>query len=198
MMEQNKREEPTPITMVISEVAKLDRLREYEEWANDLIRAVKTFEGFAGVDVIRPGDHSHPEYVLIIIFDGFDHLKSWQESQIFAELMAHSEELIVGEAQIQKASGLELWFTLPDESRFMPRPAYYKMVIVSMIGVFSIVLLVNAVFGPLLDTLPYLLSLLISVTAVSALMTYPVMPYLTHWLNPWLYPTQKKVSAGQG
>jgi antibiotic biosynthesis monooxygenase (ABM) superfamily enzyme len=198
MMEQNKREEPTPITMVISEVAKLDRLREYEEWANDLIRAVKTFEGFAGVDIIRPGDHSHPEYVLIIIFDGFDHLKSWQESQIFAELMAHSEELIVGEAQIQKASGLELWFTLPDESRFMPRPAYYKMVIVSMIGVFSIVLLVNAVFGPLLDTLPYLLSLLISVTAVSALMTYPVMPYLTHWLNPWLYPTQKKVSAGQG
>ncbi len=198
MMEQNKREEPTPITMVISEVAKLDRLREYEEWANDLVRAVKTFEGFAGVDVIRPGDHSHPEYVLIIIFDGFDHLKSWQESQIFAELMAHSEELIVGEAQIQKASGLELWFTLPDESRFMPRPAYYKMVIVSMIGVFSIVLLVNAVFGPLLDTLPYLLSLLISVTAVSALMTYPVMPYLTHWLNPWLYPTQKKVSAGQG
>jgi hypothetical protein len=198
MMEQNKREEPTPITMVISEVAKLDRLREYEEWANDLVRAVKTFEGFAGVDVIRPGDHSHPEYVLIIIFDGFDHLKSWQESQIFAELMAHSEELIVGEAQIQKASGLELWFTLPDESRFMPRPAYYKMVIVSMIGVFSIVLLVNAVFGSLLDTLPYLLSLLISVTAVSALMTYPVMPYLTHWLNPWLYPTQKKVSAGQG
>ncbi len=198
MMEQNKREEPTPITMVISEVAKLDRLREYEEWANDLIRAVKTFEGFAGVDIIRPGDHSHPEYVLIIIFDGFDHLKSWQESQIFAELMAHSEELIVGEAQIQKASGLELWFTLPDESRFMPRPAYYKMVIVSMIGVFSIVLLVNAVFGPLLDTLPYLLSLLISVTAVSALMTYPVMPYLTHWLNPWLYPTQKKVGAGQG
>lgn len=198
MMEQNKREEPTPITMVISEVAKLDRLREYEEWANDLIRAVKTFEGFAGVDVIRPGDHSHPEYVLIIIFDGFDHLKSWQESQIFAELMAHSEELIVGEAQIQKASGLGLWFTLPDESRFMPRPAHYKMVIVSMIGVFSIVLLVNAVFGQLLDTLPYLLSLLISVTAVSALMTYPVMPYLTHWLNPWLYPTQKKVSAGQG
>jgi hypothetical protein len=198
MMEQNKREEPTPITMVISEVAKLDRLQEYEEWANDLIRAVKTFEGFAGVDIIRPGDHSHPEYVLIIIFDGFDHLKTWQESQIFVELMAHSEELIVGEAQIQKASGLELWFTLPDESRFMPRPAYYKMVIVSMIGVFSIVLLVNAVFGPLLDTLPYLLSLLISVTAVSALMTYPVMPYLTHWLNPWLYPTQKKVSAGQG
>jgi hypothetical protein len=188
----SERAAPAPITMVISEVARLDRLQEYEAWAEDLIREVKTFEGFNGLDVIRPSDHAHPEYVIIIIFDEYDHLKLWQESEIYDELMTRSQGLIVGEAQVQKASGMELWFTLPDESRFMPKPAYYKMVAISTIGVFSLVLLIDLILGPLLEDLPYLLGLLISVLAVSVFMTYPVMPFLTHWLNSWLYPTANK------
>ena len=192
-MDHNKKSEL--LTLVISEVVRLDRIQEYEDWAKDFLEVVEQYEGFIGVDVLRPGDHSHPEYVIIIIFGSFGHLKSFQESSDFDAWISKAQEFIVGEAHIQKASGYEIWFTLPDESRFMPKPAYYKMVIISTIAVFALVLIIDAILGPLIDGLPYLLSLLISVIAVAALMTYPVLPYMTHWLNFWLYPTSaKKVS----
>lgn len=196
-MDQDENEKTTPITLVISEVARLDRIQEYEAWAKGLIQAIEQFEGFIGVDVIRPSDHTHPEYVIIIIFDSYNDLKQCQESPIFAECMDRSQALIVGEAFIQKASGLEIWFTLPDASRYMPKPAYYKMVIVSVIAVYSIVLLVEVTLGPYLSRLPFLLSLFISIAIVSVFMTYPVMPYLTHWLNFWLYPTSISKHADQ-
>jgi len=185
-------EKAKPITLVISEVVRLDRIHEYESTFKDFLKEAEEFEGFVGVDVIRPGDHTHPEYVIIFIFDNYDHLKSLQESPDYDAWVSKSQAYIEGEMHTQKASGYELWFTLPDESRFMPKPAYYKMVIVSTIAVFFLVLIVNGILGPLIDGLPYLLSLLISVIAVSALMTYPVLPYMTHWLNFWLYPTSVK------
>ena len=188
-------ENSAPLTLVISEVVRPDRIQEYESWVKDFLKVVEQYDGFVGVDVLRPGDHTHPEYVIIVIFKGFGNLKNFQESASFDEWLSKAQEFIVGEAHIQKAAGYELWFTLPDESRFMPKPAYYKMVIVSTIAVFSLVLIVGAVLGPLIEGLPFLLSLLISITAVSALMTYPVLPFLTHWLNFWLYPTSANKTA---
>lgn len=182
-----------PITMVISEVVILNRLHEYEELVDDLVHAIKEFEGYIGIDVIRPSDHHHPEYVIIIRFNSYNHLKNWQESAANQEWELKSSDLIVGEAQIQKASGIEVWFTLPDEGRFMPQPAYYNMVFVSTLAVYPLVLLSNTLLGPLLGGLPFEVELLISITVVSALMTSPVMPYLTHWFDSWLYP-----SAGKG
>jgi antibiotic biosynthesis monooxygenase (ABM) superfamily enzyme len=43
-----------------------------------------------------------------------------------------------------------------------------------------------------LQGLPALLSLLISVTFISALLSYPVMPYATKLLAFWLYPSSSK------
>jgi len=191
-MSQSENKVQVPITLVISEVVRPDQLEEYETWVRGLINQIEEFDGFIGADVLRPGDHSHPEYVIIIIFDSYDHLKKWEDSSVCVEWMAKSAEYIVGEATSQKASGLETWFTLPDESRFVPKPAFYKMVIVSTIAVFSLVLAVDAIFGFLLEYLPPLLDLFVSVTIVSVFMTYPVMPYLTRWLDFWLYPSLTK------
>jgi antibiotic biosynthesis monooxygenase (ABM) superfamily enzyme len=191
-MSQTEKEVQIPITLVISEVVRLDRLEEYEVWVNGLFQLIEKFDGFIGIDILRPGDHKHPEYVIIIIFDSYDHLKKCQESSTYVALLEKSTDLIVGEAAIQKASGLETWFTLPDESRFMPQPAFYKMVIVGTVAVFSLVLAVDAIFGFLLRYLPPLLDLFVSITIVSVFMTYPVMPYLTRWLDFWLYPSPAK------
>jgi antibiotic biosynthesis monooxygenase (ABM) superfamily enzyme len=191
-MSQSEKDVQVPITLVISEVVRVDRLEEYEVWVKGLFQLIEKFDGFIGVDVLRPADHKHPEYVIIIIFDSYDHLKKCQESPTYVAWMEKSTDLIVGEAAIQKASGLETWFTLPDESRFMPQPAFYKMVIVGTIAVFSLVLAVDAIFGFLLRYLPPLLDLFVSITIVSVFMTYPVMPYLTRWLDFWLYPSPAK------
>ena len=155
---------------------------------------IKGFDGFLGVDVIRPSDHAHPEYVTIIKFDTYDHLKQWQESPVCQEWVAKSLDLLVGEAHLQKASGLELWFTLPaNDLRRATQPAYYKMVIVSTLVVFPLILIIKALLDPALNRLPFLLGLLISVIIVSGLMTYPVMPWVTRVLDFWLYPASDKM-----
>ena len=182
-----------PITLVISEVVEPNLIKEYEAWAKGINQSAQQFEGFIGVDVIRPRDHQHPEYVVIVKFDNYDHCKNWLTSSIYQQWMQRAEEFIAQRSQQQLPDGLELWFTLP-KSKFSnpPQPAYYKQVIIGVITVYPLILLANLFLNPFLQGFPALLGLLISVIFVSALLTYPVMPYITKILNFWLYPPTSK------
>ncbi len=62
-----------------------------------------------------------------------------------------------------------------------------------ILAVYPLILITNIIIGPLLEDLPQLLGLFISVVAISALLTYPVMPLLTRLLGFWLYPSSIKV-----
>jgi antibiotic biosynthesis monooxygenase (ABM) superfamily enzyme len=75
-----------------------------------------------------------------------------------------------------------------------PEPPYYKQVIIGVITVYPVILLSNLLVAPFLQGLHPLLSLLISVTFISALLSYPVMPYATKILAFWLYPSSQKRS----
>ena len=146
--------------------------------------------GFIGVDIIRPRDHQHPEYVLIVKFDNYEHCKNWLTSSIYQKWMRKSNQLISRRSQQQLPNGLELWFTLPKSP--LPRilqPAYYKQVIIGVITVYPLIIIAKLILSAFLQGLPELLGLLISVTFVSMLLTYPVMPYITKRLSFWLYPT---------
>jgi len=183
-----------PITLVISEVVEPNRIDEYEAWTKGINHAARQFAGFIGVDVIRPRDHQYPEYVLIVKFDNYEHCKNWLTSSVYHNWMLKSEEFIAKRSQQHLPNGLELWFTLPKSSSLTSpnQPAYYKQVIVGVITVYPLILLAKLVLNPFLNGLPDLLSLFISVIFVSALLNYPVMPYLTQILNFWLYPSRSK------
>ncbi|PZU95952.1 MAG: antibiotic biosynthesis monooxygenase [Pseudanabaena sp.] len=182
-----------PITLVISEVVEPNLIEEYEAWTRGINQAAQQFEGFVGVEVIRPRDHQYPEYVVIVKFDNYAHCKSWLASPIYHQWMERSQEFISTRSQQHQPNGLELWFTLP-KSKIGSReePPYYKQVIIGVITVYPLILLANLLLTPFLQGLPTLLGLLISVVFVSALLTYPVMPYLTKILAFWLYPSSSK------
>lgn len=178
-----------PITMVISEVVEPSRIQAYEAWSKGFNQAAKQFEGFLEVNVIRPRDHAYPEYVVIVKFDSYAHFRNWWTSPTFQQWTEKGRDLVVDRSQ-QQFSGLELWFTLPPNASNKPsQPAYYKKVTLGVLAVYPLILLANALLGRFLKPLPSLLSLLISVTFVSALLTYPVMPWLTQRLGFWLYPS---------
>ncbi len=183
-----------PVTVVVSDVVYPDRVDDYETWLEGINRVVETFEGFLGVDIIRPRDREHPEYVIIVRFDTCDNLRQWQSSEQCHDWIRQSRDMVISEdTQIQQSSGLELWFTLPgSRSTKTMQPPYYKMVIMGVMAVYPLILLVNLLLGPLLGDLPQLLGMFISVIAVSALMSYPVMPWLSQLLRPWLYPKSKR------
>jgi antibiotic biosynthesis monooxygenase (ABM) superfamily enzyme len=188
----------TPITLVISEVVDPDRVHEYEAWAKGINSAVQQFPGFLGVQVIRPRDHMHPEYVIIVKFDNYNNYRQWRSSATYHDWISCSRDLITTRSYQQLPNGIELWFSLPNRSTHShPEPPFYKKVVLGVLSVYPLILLANALLGKILSGLPDLLSLLISVTFVSALLTYPVMPWLTKLLQFWLYPSSRSSSKSK-
>jgi len=178
-----------PVALMISDIVQPDRIPEYEAWSREINQEVKKFDGFLGVDIFRPRDAKRPEYVTIVRFDRYEHLKAWQESATCRECLQRLRDLVAGEAHVHVAGGLEIWFSLPkDAVDSAPHPAYYKMVIVGTLAVYPLIYIVSTMLGPFLEGLPEPIALLISVIAVSALMTKPVLPWLTRVLDFWLYP----------
>lgn len=177
------------ITLVVSEVVKPDRVEDYEVWVSGINQAASQFNGYLGTSIIRPRDHTHPEYVTIVKFDNYDHFKIWQTSPVCQEWLSKVADLVVTRTRQQKYYEPELWFTLsPNALRKPSHPAYYKQVILGVMAVYPLILLANVTIAPFLKGLPPNLGLLISVCFVSALLTYPVMPWLTRSLDFWLYP----------
>lgn len=178
-----------PITLVISEIVDPDQVRGYEDWTKGINHDASQFAGFLGVEIIRPRDHDYPEYVVIIKFDTYPHLRCWLVSPTYRHWIDQSHGLIAARSQQHLPNGLELWFTLPQRQPGLRlQPAYYKKVVLGVLAVYPLILLSNLLLGPVLAGLPPLLALLISVVFVSALLTYPVMPWLTRGLAFWLYP----------
>src|SRR5690348_4836238 len=110
---QNIQSLSTPITLVISEVVEPDRIQDYEVWTKGINQAAQQFDGFLGVDIIRPRDHAYPEYVVIVKFDSYVHSRTWLTSSVYHTWMEKSRDLVSRRSLQQLPSGLELWFSLP-------------------------------------------------------------------------------------
>ncbi len=179
-----------PVTLIISEIVAPDKLDKYEIWARGISLAAQQFEGFLGAETLRPRDNAYAEYVVIVRFASYDHLRQWATSPIYQQWIDKSQGLVAKRTLRHMTRGIEIWFSPPGKLSDQPRPdpPYYKKVVLGVLAVYPLILLANALLNDLLEPLPAWLGLLISVTFVSTLLTYPMMPALTKTLNFWLYP----------
>ena len=175
------------VTAIISHLVRPGREQGYEDWITGISAAAKTFEGHQGVNIIRPRDRDRPEYVAILRFDCYDHLKRWLESETRRDWIDRLQPLIQKPEDIQTLTGLETWFTLPERPLKTPPPRY-KMLLVTWLGVFVTLAILSRLLAPLLLTLPLLLNQLITTGLVVCLLTYFVMPNLTRLFHGWLHP----------
>ncbi len=182
---------PEPVTTIFTRIVKTDRIQDFEAWLRDINEVVRQFDGYLGMDVIRPGDHDHPEYVIILRFDAYDDLKGWQESRHRTEWVEKSSDMTVGDAYLQEAHGLESWFTLPGRQTGVVPPAKYKMAILTVVAIYPLILLVGTALTLLPQELPPLIATLTAVIAVGTSMTYFVMPWITRLFRFWLFRSSK-------
>jgi len=183
----NTSEENYLVTTVISHVVKPGREPGYEAWFHGIAADARKFKGHLGVSTIRPQHHAHPEYVVILKFDCYDNLKAWLESDVRREWIERLQPLIEKPEDIQTLTGLETWFTLPNKSMKAPPPRY-KMALVTWLGVFVTISILNRLLVPLLSWLPALLTSLTITGLTVMLLTYLIMPRLTPLFRKWLYP----------
>lgn len=184
----NTDEENDQVTAVISHIVRPGREQGYAEWLHGITKAAHKFKGHSGVSVIRPRDHAHPEYVLIVRFDHYNHLKKWMESDIRREWIERLQPLIEKPEAVQTLTGLETWFT-SDEPLKSPPPRY-KMALVTWLGVFVTLAVLSRLLAPILSSLPILLNQLITTGLVVLVLTYLMMPRLTKLFKKWLHPTR--------
>ncbi len=174
-----------PVTVTISRRVKPGYETDYEKWIRDISAIAKTYSGHLGVNVVRPAG-MRKDYVIIFRFDSYGHLEAWENSEERARWVEKISDWVEGEATIQRVTGMEFWFTLPEVPAAKP-PSQHKMALVVSVIVFCLVLLVGMVAGDWLTTLPLVARAAIVALFQVLLMTYIIMPNVTRVLRPWLY-----------
>ncbi len=170
-----------PLTVVVTWRVRKGREREFEAWRHEIADAALAFPGHMGVNVIRPRDDGQ-EYVVIFRFDTYDHLRTWQESEIRRELLKKVEPFLEKEPTYHLESGLEYWFGPPGPAS----PPQWKMALVTAVGVWPASILIPWLLDPLIGGLPSVLQALLVAVGIVILLTWVIMPVLVRILKRWL------------
>ena len=181
--------DPDPISIGITRHVKSDQIEAFEAWLNEIQTAAAGFDGYAGMDVVRPADADNPTYVIILRFDSYQHYTAWHQSPQRGKAVERSLAMTTGDPIVEEAHGLEGWFTPPTAQGSAQRPARYKMTILTIIGLYPLIVGVGALVAAATD-LATAIATLITVVIVAALATYLVMPQITRSARHWLYPAE--------
>ncbi len=175
-----------PVTVTVARRVAPGRESDFEEFSSTLTRAATRYPGFLGAGMLRPGHVGEPWHV-VFRFDSIEHLRAWEVAPERAALLATGEDL-VHSTDVHRVTGLETWFALP--SRTAPAPPRWKMFAVSVVGIYGLQLLLNLALQPL--DLPVVVRVALVAIAVTALMTWVVMPRAAHLLQDWLYAPPRR------
>jgi antibiotic biosynthesis monooxygenase (ABM) superfamily enzyme len=172
---------PQPVTVTIARRVAPGREADFATWSARLTAAASRFPGYLGAGNLRPSHVGEPWHV-VYRFASAEQLRDWERSAERARLLAAGDEL-VSSTDTHRVSGLETWFELP--GRTAPAPPRWKMFLVSLGGIYALQLLLNQVLEPV--QLPMALRVLLIAVAVTAAMTWVVMPRAARLLQDWLY-----------
>ena len=176
-----------PVTTTVTRRIKPGHETAYEAFLEGIIAAASRFPGHLGVEVFRPATAAAGEYRIVYRFDTAGHLRRWLDSDEHAAWLQRAEPHVAGPMRTEFLTGLESWFTLPEQPG-LPAPPPYKMAILTWATIFPLITLVVVVLTPLIGTLPLVVRLGITTLATVPLMTWVAMPRVTWLLRRWLYP----------
>jgi antibiotic biosynthesis monooxygenase (ABM) superfamily enzyme len=174
-----------PLTVIATRKVRPGHEETYEAWLAEIHAETRGFPGYLGAHVVRPAPGTEREYTNIIRFESLATLRAWEESDVrrawLARLPAHAVE---GDARLTQREGMELWITPQTQAA----PVRWRMALVVIVVVYSLILILSPIVGFVAAKLPFLARLFLTVTVEVFLMTYVVMPRVTRWLGGWLFP----------
>lgn len=185
---------PCLVTTMFARRVRAGMEEAYEQWMRGITAEACNFPGYLGTTVLRPRGEEQPQYIVIINFGSGGELESWMHSEARAAWLKRAEPLTVDDEEAQTITGLERWFTLPSRAVSQPPPRY-KMAVLTVVGLFPLLVLLQLVLTPVVEPLPHWLRLLVSVLVAVPLMTYAVMPVVTWAFFRWLYPGSRSWRA---
>ena len=178
--------QPSEVTVVVNIKIKPGCEKDYDEWLSRFLVIIKKkVPGYLGTTTIMETAEDSTVRHIIHRFRDKESLDAWENSQELHELAEEGNKYST--PYLQKATGLETWFAIPDLKANVPPPPKWKMAIVAFIGAYSLSLVAGYVLILLLGQQPLLLNLFMTIILVIGL-TYFAMPLLSRLLRRWLYP----------
>jgi antibiotic biosynthesis monooxygenase (ABM) superfamily enzyme len=174
------------VTAVITHRVRSGREAGYETWIKGISADARQFAGHLGVNILRPQPGGSSDYVIVLQFDSCPHLNAWLNSDIRKGWIDRVQPLIQEQESVQVLTGLEGWFQLPAQAA-PTAPKRYKQAFLVWVGVMLVSLLVHPLFAPIMQYLPWLLRVAVSVAITVVLLSYVIMPRLTQWFRGWLF-----------
>jgi antibiotic biosynthesis monooxygenase (ABM) superfamily enzyme len=181
-----------PVTVLVTRRVRPGHEARFEQVMQRMVTAAQAFPGHLGSRLIRPVESGEALYQVVFAFARQAQLDVWLASPERHALLDGMNALTqagTGDAggATRVLSGLESWFALPAQATRMPPPRH-KMALVTWCGIFPLVLLWSHLVAPVLVPIHPVLSVMAVTAGVVVSMTWAVMPLLTRWFAPWLYP----------
>ncbi len=173
-------------TIVVSHFVKQGKEHAFEQALKLVIQKAMAYDGYEGIQIIRPTTKAEKEYILLIRFDTETNYQVWAESAPRNEWFEEIKNYVYKDSEIRYEEGLEFWFSLPEITGSKP-PSKWKMAILTWMVIYPSVLVLSTLTASYLDFLPLAVRMLIvSITLVS-LMTYLIMPSITKVFAAWIF-----------
>ena len=173
------------VTVVVNRKIKPGCEKDYDEWLRRFLMLERKVPGYLGTTTImETSSDSAAVRHMIHRFRDKASLEAWENSEELHKLIKEVDNYSM--LYLQKATGLETWFSLPDLKGIVPPPKW-KMAIVSFIGAYCISSVAIYVLSFFLGQQRLLINLFMNIILVIGL-TYFAMPLLSRLLRRWLYP----------
>jgi antibiotic biosynthesis monooxygenase (ABM) superfamily enzyme len=182
-----------PVTVAITRHLPPGHEPEMMSWLNAGITLAERFPGFLGAGWVRTETDSE-EWHMLYRFADQQALDAWEHSPQRQWWRSSAAGLGVVEARVEKRTGIEGWFDVPQSTVLesggaapVPSPPpRWKQACTIFVVFFPLSVLANWAGREVADDWPLVLRVLATVLVMTPLMTYVLLPWITRRLQWWL------------
>lgn len=180
--------ETEPVTVIFVDRIRAEAENKFRVWINGIHAETRACRGFLDVTTIRGVRSGKIEFTTLLKFDTQAHLTQWLDSEANTQWVKALPGLLDEPQFRDTKSGSNPWFALPTAAQGGPsnQPALWKQTLLGIVTVYPMILLLNYLLNPIIGNWPTHLAILLVVVILSALLTYPIMPFTTLVLRRWL------------
>ncbi len=175
-----------PVTVVVTHRVVAGFEKSYEEWAQGITQAARTFDLALGVNLIRPQTSASPEYVIIFKFSSREAMSRWEASDERRQWAERRRLFTIDEPTVHHHYGWDYWFSLPSNASVAPPK--YKMAFITWISIYPLALFMPMLLRPVTQHFHVAIEVLIVAAVIVPLMAWVIMPFMIRIFSKWLYP----------
>lgn len=181
-----------PVTVSITRLVDPVRAGEMNAWVRAGSALASDFSGFLGAGWVQT-DAGSEEWHMLYRFADASSLEVWESSPQRAWWLGAAQDLGMTEHRVERRTGIEGWFDEPASREVLsegtpaaPAPPRWKQATVIWLTFFPLSLVMAYLLHAVVPTMAVLPRVLVTTLALTPVMTYVALPFMTRRLAWWL------------